>query len=196
MTSIFHFFALAQKGPRGTSVYQPAANFFFFFFPRDAASSTSSLRGLADTDSESAIFFLRPARAFLSPLLAVRARLLPGPRTSLAPKEPQTALARSLSLPFSPRAHPSLFFLLSISFFLSLSRPPLSHSQPDPDLRLRANGRLSLGNGSARASKVPVASRDESIDISTRLDIIVRNHSYVIYISRENTHTHTHIYKK
>lgn len=100
-------------------------------------SSSPSLNGLADTDSESAIFS-SGLLAFLSLLLGAYAPFS-SPRLCS-----RRSLVRFPSL--SPRAH----------LFFSFASSSPSHSQPDPDLRLRSGQRLnfdSSGRKPARSSE-------------------------------------------
>lgn len=97
--------------------------------------SASSLNGLADTDSESAIFSSGLLALFYLRSL-VRARLFLPPRLPVRGD-------RSLSFPL-PRA--------PIFFSLSLASSSPSHSQPDPDLRLRPGECLSFGSRPVRAN--------------------------------------------
>lgn len=102
--------------------------------PLLSASSSPSLNGLADTDSESAIFSSGLLVLFyLRSLVHTRFFL---PRASPV----RTEITR---FPFLfPRAY----------LLLSLASSSPSHSQPDPDLRLRSGQHLNFGRQSVRAS--------------------------------------------
>lgn len=99
-----------------------------------SASSSPSLNGLADTDSESAIFSSGLLALFYLCSL-VRARLFL-PLTSR-----YAEIARLLAF-LSPCAH----------LFLSFTSSSPSHSQPDPDLRLRPGQRRSFDSRPVRAN--------------------------------------------